>query len=103
MSKVRANLFTNKNNNGSPEFPFGLISSGIVTATSFVGDGSGLTGVSGSGGIVNSYSNVLSSDLTLSAPNLTHVVDVDQDLTFDIEPGVEVSVDEGCFFVIRSA
>ena len=101
MSKVRANLFTNKNNDGSPEFPFGLRSSGIVTATSFVGDGSGLTGISG--GTVNSYSNVLSSDLTLSAPKLTHVVDVDRDITFDIEPGVEVSVDDGCFFIIRSA
>ncbi len=58
----------------------------------------------GSGGsIVNSYSNVLSSNLTISAPNLTNVVDVDRDLTFDIEPGVEVTVDEGCFFIIRSA
>tara|TARA_Y100000004_G_C8714019_1_gene327224 strand:+ start:97 stop:612 length:516 start_codon:yes stop_codon:yes gene_type:complete len=171
MSKVRADLFTNRTSDGAPDFPFGLQTVGIITAAGFSGsfEASGLTGTpnidvanvnatgvvtasngldgigihsggtaihsgvitalnfvgtgntfavngttvdisisgGGSGGgsdsVVKSYINVLSSDLTLSAPNLTNVVDVDRDLTFDIEPGVEVTVDEGCFFIIRSA
>ena len=33
MSKVRAENFTDRSGNGSPNFPFGLRSAGIVTAT----------------------------------------------------------------------
>ena len=33
MSKVRADNFTDRSGNGSPNFPFGLQSAGIVTAT----------------------------------------------------------------------
>ena len=49
MSKVRANLFTNRANTGSPEFPFGLRSSGIVTTTGISG-----IGIHSSGTVIHS-------------------------------------------------
>ena len=45
MSKVRANNFTNKAGTGAPTFPYGANVTGVITATSFSGDGSGLAGV----------------------------------------------------------
>ena len=45
MSKIQVDTIVNKDDNGAPSFPFGATVTGIVTATSFVGDGSGLTGV----------------------------------------------------------
>jgi len=45
MSKVRANNFTNKAGTGAPTFPLGANVTGVITATSFSGDGSGLAGV----------------------------------------------------------
>ena len=45
MSKVRANNFTNKVGTGAPTFPYGANVTGVITATSFSGDGSGLAGV----------------------------------------------------------
>lgn len=57
MSRVRADIFTNTNADGPPNFSNGVnvtgITStsnlnvvGVVTATSFIGDGSNLTGIS---------------------------------------------------------
>jgi len=43
--RVRADNFTNKAGTGAPTFPNGVNITGVVTATSFVGDGSGLTGL----------------------------------------------------------
>jgi hypothetical protein len=43
--RIRADLFTNKAGNGAPTFQTGLRVTGVVTATSFSGDGSGLTGL----------------------------------------------------------
>ena len=48
MSKVRADQFSDRIGDGAPEFPYGLTSVGVVTATSFHGDGSGLSGIGGS-------------------------------------------------------
>tara|TARA_Y100000015_G_scaffold22548_1_gene21812 strand:+ start:1836 stop:2282 length:447 start_codon:yes stop_codon:yes gene_type:complete len=46
MSKVRADLFTNRTSDGAPDFPFGLQTVGIITAAGFSGsfEASGLTG-----------------------------------------------------------
>lgn len=44
--RVRADNFTNKVGTGAPNFPNGINVTGVVTATSFVGDGSALTGIS---------------------------------------------------------
>jgi hypothetical protein len=62
MSKIKVNIITNKNEDGPVELSYGATVpsgktfevltgssfSGIVTATSFVGDGSNLTGLGGS-------------------------------------------------------
>lgn len=54
MSRVRANVFTNLNADGAPTFPDGAVSSGVVTATSFVGDITGsLVGTGISAGAVS--------------------------------------------------
>lgn len=48
MSKVRADNFTDRSGGGAPNFPFGLQTVGILTATGFsgnlIGDAGGLTG-----------------------------------------------------------
>ena len=45
MSKIQVDTIVNKDDNGAPNFPSGATVVGILTATSFIGDGSGLTGV----------------------------------------------------------
>ena len=45
MSKIQVDTIVDKDDTGAPDFPFGATVTGIVTATSFVGDRSGLTGV----------------------------------------------------------
>ena len=54
MSRLRVNKITNKTNDGAPEFMHGASVTGVVTATSFKGDGSELTGVAGETAIINS-------------------------------------------------
>ena len=46
MSKVRANNFTNKAGTGAPTFPYGANVTGVITATTFDGN---ITGISTSG------------------------------------------------------
>ena len=48
MSRLRANQITNKTANGAPTATNGLIVTGVVTATSYRGDGSQLTGIDAS-------------------------------------------------------
>ena len=56
MSRIRANTLTNQNANGAPNFPNGVTVTGIatatnvsvaqsVTATTYYGSGSNLTGI----------------------------------------------------------
>ena len=45
MSRVRADKYTNSAANGAPEFTHGVRVTGVITATSFSGDGSSLTGI----------------------------------------------------------
>ena len=47
MSRIRANQITNQSADGAPTVQNGLVISGVCTATSFSGDGSALTGLSG--------------------------------------------------------
>lgn len=54
MSRLRVNSLTNKTNDGAPEFMHGASVVGVVTATSFSGDGSGLTNITGATQIINS-------------------------------------------------
>ena len=52
MSRLRVNSLTNKTNDGAPEFMHGASVVGVVTATSFSGDGSGLTNITGATQII---------------------------------------------------
>ncbi len=45
MSRIRVNQFTDKAGTGSPSFPKGAVVTGVITATTFKGDGSQLTGI----------------------------------------------------------
>ena len=45
MSKIQVDTIVDKEDTGAPYFPFGATVTGIVTATSFNGDGAGLTGL----------------------------------------------------------
>jgi hypothetical protein len=75
---------------------------GIVTASQFVGDGSGLTGVTTNyyKGEILGYDNVLDTNITITSSYKTAVIQVDRDLTVDIENGVTISVDDGCYLNI---
>ena len=55
MSRIRTNIITNRMVDGAPVVSTGLCVTGVCTATSFSGDGSNLTGVSG-------FATALSSD-----------------------------------------
>ena len=44
MSEIRANIINSEDGTAAVQFPKGQVVTGIVTATSFVGDGSSLTG-----------------------------------------------------------
>ena len=46
MSKVRADSYTNRAGDGAPTFPYGSEVTGIITATTFKGAGTELTGTS---------------------------------------------------------
>jgi hypothetical protein len=78
---------------------------GVVTASQFVGDGSGLTGVTTNyyKGEILGYDNILDSNITITSSYKTAVIQVDRDLTVDIENGVTISVDSGCYLNIADA
>ena len=78
---------------------------GVITATAFVGDGSGLTGVTTNyyKGEIFGYDNVLDTNITITSSYKTAVIQVDRDLTVDIENGVTISVDSGCYLNIADA
>jgi hypothetical protein len=67
--RVRADNFTNKAGTGAPTFPSGVNVTGVVTATSFSGDGSALTGIDAtslkdSGGSVKIQANTSGAVVT---------------------------------------
>ena len=68
MSEIRVTDIVGENGTAAVNFSKGInISSGVVTATSFVGSGANLTGISGGGGKVLQY--VYDSDNTEYAVN----------------------------------
>ena len=84
--RVRADNYTNKAGTGAPTFNAGLNVVGLVSATSFSGDGTGLTGVASTdniitgtaatftGGIVAAQSDVSVRNLTGVAATFTGVI-----------------------------
>tara|TARA_Y100001935_G_scaffold78950_1_gene66011 strand:- start:1778 stop:3205 length:1428 start_codon:yes stop_codon:yes gene_type:complete len=74
MSRIRANQITNQSADGAPVVQNGLQVTGVITATSFAGDGSGLVGVASTDNIVTgtaaTFSNTVDiSDGTLIIPS----------------------------------
>ena len=85
--RVRADQFTNKAGTGAPTFTRGLQVTGVVTATSFSGDGSALTGIAAT-------TNIRTNSLTISG--LTTA-------TGGIQVGATTSVTVGDTFIRRGA
>ena len=74
MSRIRANQITNKTADGATTATNGFNVTGVCTATSFSGDGSGLTGLSGvslSGSTNNTVATVSGADALVGESNLT--------------------------------
>ena len=64
MSKIQVDQIVNKEDTGSPIFPKGAVVTGVITATSFSGDGITATSFSGDGiqvGIVTATTTVNSN------------------------------------------
>lgn len=71
MSQIQVDNIYNKEATGSPSFPLGANVTGVVTATSFVGSGAGITGVT-------------ATDVgTLSSLNVTGNVSIGGTLTYE--------------------
>ena len=68
MSKLRANQLTDKASTGAPTAPNGFNVVGVCTATSFVGSGSSLTGISAGMSLVG---------VTTIAPGTTNITTID--------------------------
>jgi len=72
MSKINVDTITNRLGTGAPNFPNGASVTGVLTATSFVGNGSGLTGAGiGSTGSVNTTGIITATSFFGSGANLT--------------------------------
>ena len=74
MSRIRANQITNKTADGATTATNGFNITGVCTATSFSGDGSALTGLSGvslSGSTNNTVATVSGADALVGESNLT--------------------------------
>ena len=74
MSRIRANQITNQSADGAPVVQNGLVVTGVCTATSFSGDGSGLVGVASTDNIQTGTAATFTSavdisDGTLIIPN----------------------------------
>ena len=80
MSRLRANQITNKTANGAPTATNGLIVTGVVTATSYRGDGSQLTGIDASS--LKNGSDV-KAQATASGVNITGNLGVSGVLTYE--------------------
>ena len=87
MSRIRADQLVNRAGSGGPKFPHGVAEgfsvSGVVTATSFRGDGSQLTGIDASS--LKDGSNVkVQATATGATVTGTLVADVTGDLTGNV-------------------
>ena len=80
MSRLRANQITNKTANGAPTATNGFIVTGVVTATSYRGDGSQLTGIDASS--LKNGSDV-KAQATASGVNITGNLGVSGVLTYE--------------------
>jgi hypothetical protein len=75
--RIRVNSISNAANDGSPTVQKGLVVTGVCTATSFSGDGSNLTGISGVS-VANQADNRL-----ITATGTTDALNGESTLTYD--------------------
>ena len=68
MSKIQVDDIVNKSDNGAPSFPYGAVVTGVITATTFSGNATTASGLSGTPNIT--VGNIVGVALTLSG-NLT--------------------------------
>ena len=66
MSRIRANQITNQSADGAPVVQNGLVVTGVLTATSFSGDGSGLVGVASTDNIQTGTAATFTSAVDIS-------------------------------------
>ena len=66
MSRIRANQITNQSADGAPTVQNGLVVTGVFTATSFSGDGSGLVGVASTDNIQTGTAATFTSSVDIS-------------------------------------
>jgi hypothetical protein len=88
------------------------VHSGVITALNFVGTGNTFLvhnnrvdiSIAGGGGgasfvydsTVFAYQNVIDSNITVAQPYKSSAIYADVDVTVDIEPGFQLSIDDGC-------
>ena len=77
MSKLRANQIVNKASTGAPTAPNGLVVTGVCTATSFVGSGANLTGITGT--TINNNAN----NRVITGSGTANTLEAESALTFD--------------------
>ena len=77
MSSLRVTSLKGRTSGVSPTLPDGAVVTGVVTATSFSGDGSGLTGVASTDNII-----------TGTAATFNNVVKVGTAITLDATSGI---------------
>ena len=104
MSRLRVNSLTNKTNDGAPEFTHGASVVGVVTATSFSGDGSGLTNITGATQIINSgvpygtatginFGNNFKVESIDAQGNATLSIDLSSiDFSSEVQPAVDAAL-----------
>ena len=66
MSKLQVNDIVNKDDDGSVGFSKGAVVTGVVTATSFVGSGEGLTGVASTDNIITGTAATFNNNVNIS-------------------------------------
>ena len=69
--RVRADNYTDKAGTGAPTFNAGLNVVGLVSATSFSGDGTGLTGVASTDNIITGTAATFTGGINANSINVT--------------------------------
>ena len=73
MSKLQVDDIVNKDDTGSVGFSRGAVVTGVCTATTFSGDGSGLTGVASTDNIITGTAATFSGGITVNEINVSGV------------------------------
>ena len=83
MSKIQVDTIVNKNDNGAPSFPYGASVTGVITATTFSGNATGLSATASvnTSGIITA--TTFSGNITGTAATFTGNVSIGGTLTYE--------------------